>query len=140
MSSLNAPPIDPGSGTFGRRQSARHVGVAGGHESTVKGYMIGFVLAIVLTAVPFAMVMFPSVSRGTILAAILTMAVLQVFVHVVYFLHLNMSRQQRWNVVAFAFTLLITLIVVSGSVWIMFHATANMERHMNDSEAAVPQH
>jgi cytochrome o ubiquinol oxidase operon protein cyoD len=139
MSNFNAPPIDPGSGTFGRRQSARHVGVAGGHESTVKGYMVGFVLSIVLTAIPFAMVMFPSLSHGTILAGILTMAVIQVIVHVLYFLHLDGSLQQRWNVVAFAFTLMIALIVVSGSVWIMFHATSNMERHMNDSEAVVPQ-
>lgn len=139
MSNLNAPPIDPGSGTFGRRQSARHVGVAGAHDSSVKGYLIGFVLSIVLTAIPFAMVMFPSLPRGTIVASILAMAVVQVFVHVVYFLHLDTSQQQRWNVVAFAFTLLITLIVVSGSVWIMYHATSNMERHMNDSEAVVPQ-
>jgi cytochrome o ubiquinol oxidase operon protein cyoD len=138
MSNLNAPPIDPGSGTFGRRPSARHVGVAGGHESSVKGYMIGFVLSIVLTAVPFLIVMHPSLSRGTIVAAILAMAVVQVFVHVVYFLHVDTSQQQRWNLVAFMFTLVITLIVVSGSVWIMYHATENMEHHM-DSEAVVPQ-
>jgi cytochrome o ubiquinol oxidase operon protein cyoD len=138
MSNLNAAPVDPGSGTFGRRPSARHVGVAGGHESSAKGYMVGFAASVVLTAIPFLVVMHPTMSRGTIVAAILAMAIVQVFVHVVCFLHVDTSQQQRWNLVAFVFTLIITLIVVSGSVWIMYHATENMERHM-DSEAVVPQ-
>jgi cytochrome o ubiquinol oxidase operon protein cyoD len=77
-------------------------------------------------------------STKTVLAAILVLAVVQVFVHVVYFLHMDRSAEQRWNVVAFAFTVFMLAIVVVGSIWIMHNATSNMEHHM-DSEAVVPQ-
>jgi cytochrome o ubiquinol oxidase subunit IV len=141
MANLNTPSLDPGSGTFGRRHSAKNIGVdeTVAHNS-LKGYMIGFVLSIILTAIPFGMVMFPSFGRDAIVATILTMAVVQVVVHVVYFLHLDSSHEERWNVSAFVFTVLIAAIVVGGSIWVMYHATENMEHHMNDrGEAVVPQ-
>jgi len=138
--------IDPASGTFGRRNAARYVGgtVAGESHASVKSYMIGFVLSIILTAVPFGLVMDQThgFSASTILAAILVFAVVQVFVHVVYFLHMDRSAEQRWNVVAFAFTVMILVIVVSGSVWIMHNATSNMEHAMTAptrSEGVIPQ-
>jgi len=138
--------IDPASGTFGRRNAARYVGgtVAGESHASVKSYMIGFVLSVLLTAVPFGLVM----DKGhygfgveTVLAAILVLAVVQVFVHVVYFLHMDRSAEQRWNVVAFAFTTMILLIVVSGSVWIMHNATTNMAHSMapTSAEGVIPQ-
>ncbi len=138
--------IDPASGTFGRRNAARYVGgtVAGESHASVKSYMIGFVLSIILTAIPFGLVMDP-VHHGftvqTVLAAVLVLAVVQVFVHVVYFLHMDRSAEQRWNVVAFAFTAMILVIVVSGSVWIMHNATTNMEHAMapTSSEGVIPQ-
>lgn len=137
--------IDPASGTFGRRNAARYVGgtVAGESHASVKSYMIGFVLSIILTAIPFGLVMDQTngLRASTILAAILVFAVVQVFVHVVYFLHMDRSAEQRWNVVAFAFTVMILVIVVSGSVWIMHNATSNMEHAMTptSSEGIIPQ-
>jgi cytochrome o ubiquinol oxidase operon protein cyoD len=136
--------IDPASGTFGRRNAARYVGgtVAGESHASVKSYMIGFVLSIILTAIPFGLVMDQThgFTTDTILAAILVLAVVQVFVHVVYFLHMDRSAEQRWNVVAFAFTVMILFIVVAGSVWIMHNATRNMAHGMGmGSEAVIPQ-
>ncbi len=138
--------VDPASGTFGRRNAARYVGgtVAGESHASVKSYLIGFVLSIILTAVPFGLVMDPlhhGLTTDTVLAAILVFAVVQVFVHIVYFLHMDRSAEQRWNVLAFSFTILILVIVVAGSVWIMHNATTNMEHAMapTSSEGFVPQ-
>ncbi len=138
--------VDPASGTFGRRNAARYVGgtVAGESHASVKSYMIGFVLSIVLTAIPFGLVMNSGhygLTAATALAAVLALAVVQVFVHVVYFLHMDRSAEQRWNVVAFAFTVMILVIVVSGSVWIMHNATSNMAHAMETGgpEAIIPQ-
>lgn len=139
--------VDPASGTFGRRNAARYVGgaVAGESHASVKSYMIGFVLSVLLTAIPFALVMDPAhhgFTAATVLAAILALAVVQVFVHVVYFLHMDRSAEQRWNVVAFAFTTMILVIVVSGSIWIMHNATTNMEHAgmmPTGAEAIVPR-
>ena len=138
--------IDPASGTFGRRNAARYVGgtVAGESHASVKSYMIGFVLSVILTAIPFGLVMNTThygFTADTVLAAILALAVVQVFVHVVYFLHMDRSAEQRWNVLAFSFTVMILAIVVAGSIWIMHNATANMEHNMapTSSEGIIPQ-
>ena len=138
--------IDPASGTFGRRNAARYVGgtVAGESHASVKSYMVGFVLSLVLTALPFGIVMSQThwgFSTESALAFILVLAVVQVFVHIVYFLHMDRSAEQRWNVVAFAFTVMILVIVVSGSVWIMHNATSNMEHAMapTSAEGVIPQ-
>ncbi|KHN90866.1 cytochrome o ubiquinol oxidase subunit IV [Pectobacterium actinidiae] len=50
----------------------------------------------------------------------------QILVHLVYFLHLNTSSEERWNVVALVFAVLIIAIVVVGSIWIMMSAHHNM--------------
>lgn len=96
-----------------------------GHSS-VKSYVIGFVLAVILTVIPFKIVMDGTMDRGTILWIILGMAVVQIVVHLKYFLHMDGSKGQRWNVMAFLFTLLILFIVLAGSLWIMHNMNANM--------------
>ena len=57
------------------------------------------------------------------------LAVVQILVHMVYFLHLDRSSEQRWNVIVLAFTALILLIVVAGSLWIMHNMNVNMMAH-----------
>ncbi len=90
-----------------------------GHGS-VKSYVIGFVLSVILTAVPFGLVMHPVMSKSATLITILLFAVVQVLVHLHYFLHLDRSTTQRNNVFAFAFTALVIVLLVGLSLWIMF--------------------
>ncbi|OFB46015.1 cytochrome o ubiquinol oxidase subunit IV [Serratia marcescens] len=92
----------------------------------MKSYLIGFILSIILTVIPFAMVMNGSASHSTILAVVVGMAVIQVIVHLVYFLHMNTSSEERWNLVALLFTAMIIGIVVVGSLWIMYNLNINM--------------
>jgi cytochrome o ubiquinol oxidase operon protein cyoD len=65
-------------------------------------------------------------SHSTILAVVVGMAVIQVVVHLVYFLHMNTSSEERWNLVALLFTAMIIGIVVVGSLWIMYNLNINM--------------
>ncbi|MCB5184207.1 cytochrome o ubiquinol oxidase subunit IV [Methylobacillus gramineus] len=106
-----------------------HVDHSGASHGSVKSYVIGFILSVILTVIPFALVMFPTLAPGVILTSILVLAIVQIVVHLVYFLHMNNSSEQRWNVMAFIFTILIIAIVVIGSLWIMFHLNHNMMRH-----------
>ncbi|MCP3023475.1 cytochrome o ubiquinol oxidase subunit IV [Cupriavidus basilensis] len=102
---------------------------AGASHGSVKSYVIGFVLAVILTVIPFKLVMGGTLEASTTLAVILGLAVVQIVVHLIYFLHLDSSSEQRWNVMALAFTALILLIVVAGSLWIMHNMNANMMVH-----------
>ncbi|AXU96151.1 cytochrome o ubiquinol oxidase subunit IV [Erwinia persicina] len=101
----------------------------GASHGSVKSYMIGFILSIILTGIPFWMVMDGGASKATILAVVLVCAVVQVLVHLVYFLHLDSKSEGGWNLIAIVFAALIILIVVVGSLWIMWNLNYNMMSH-----------
>lgn len=85
----------------------------------MRTYLSGFVASVLLTAVPFAVVMGHVLPRSQSAVLIMLMGLVQIFVHLRCFLHLDSSQAQRWNVMSFAFTALIVAILVGGSVWIM---------------------
>ena len=99
-----------------------------GHGS-VKSYAIGFILSVILTVIPFGLVMYPTLPKSLTLWIILIFAVVQVLVHLVYFLHLDRSAAQRNNVVAFVFAAIVIVLLVGLSLWIMFSIHTNMMAH-----------
>ena len=90
-----------------------------GHGS-VKSYAIGFILSVILTLIPFGLVMYPTLPKSITLMIVLAFAVIQVLVHLVYFLHMDRSKEQRNNVSTFLFTTLVIALLVGLSLWIMF--------------------
>ena len=99
---------------------------AGASHGNTKQYTIGFILSVILTVIPFGMVMAGGFGRGIVMAVIAITAVAQVLVQLVYFLHMNSSSEQRWNVIAFIYTVLCIAVLLSGSVWIMNYLHYNM--------------
>ena len=94
---------------------------------SLKGYMTGFVLSVILTAIPFWLVMGKVFDKpGTTAIVILAFAAVQIVVHMVYFLHLNAQSQGGWNMLALIFTIVLVVITLSGSLWVMFHMNSNM--------------
>ncbi len=104
--------------------SDRHIG--GAAHGSYGSYLIGFLLSIVLTAVPFILVMTRVMSGAALVVTVGVFALVQIGVHLVFFLHLNRSSEQRWNVIVFAYTVVVLAILVGASVWIMYHLNANM--------------
>jgi cytochrome o ubiquinol oxidase subunit IV len=94
-------------------------GRAGAARGTLRSYLTGFGLAVLLTALAFGLVMSGALPRDDTVIAIFAAAVLQILVHLHYFLHLDTSSAERWNLAAILFTLIIILILIGGSVWIM---------------------
>ena len=99
---------------------------AGASHGNTKQYTIGFILSVILTIIPFGMVMAGGFGRGIVMAVIAITAVAQVLVQLVYFLHMNSSSEQRWNVIAFIYTVLCIAVLLVGSVWIMNYLQYNM--------------
>ncbi len=95
------------------------------HGST-RDYNIGFVWCLLLTGLSFYLIMEPTLSRPTTLLAVVGLAVLQLVVQMVYFLHMNRSDDEGWNLLSFAFTVVILVIVVALSIWIIW----SMHYHM----------
>jgi cytochrome o ubiquinol oxidase operon protein cyoD len=108
-----------------------------GHDShdhgSLKSYTIGFILSVILTAIPFWLVMHKTFANSSTTAfVILGFAAVQVIVHMIYFLHMNTKAEGGWSMLSLMFTLIILVIVLSGSIWVMYHMNANMMPGMVD--------
>ena len=91
------------------------------------GYLTGFVIAAIMTAIPFWIAMTHPIDNRVVAAVIIgVFAVAQILVHTVAFLHVNARAQGGWTLVAYVFTAVLLLITIGGSVWIMDHLNANM--------------
>jgi len=95
-------------------------------HGSLKQYIIGFILSIILTIVPYYLVTNQILTEGPLLFAIFGFAIVQLLVQVVFFLHLGTSKDQLWNTLAFVFTLITVAILVAGSIWIMYNLQHNM--------------
>lgn len=97
-----------------------------GHGSK-RDYVIGFVLSAILTVIPFWLVM-ANVFDSKLLTVGLVMGfgVAQIFVHMVYFLHMNRKSEGGWIIMSLLFTGIIILIALVGSLWVMHHLDNNM--------------
>ena len=94
---------------------------------TVRGYVTGFVLSVILTAIPFWLVMdkvFASSTATTFV--ILGFAMVQIFVHMVFFLHMTSTAEGGWTWMSLIFTVVLVVITLSGSLWVMYHLKTNM--------------
>jgi cytochrome o ubiquinol oxidase operon protein cyoD len=98
----------------------------GAAKGSFKSYATGFILAFVLSLVAFALVMNGALSHSGLLWAIYSAAVVQILVHLHYFLHLDKSSAARWNVLALLFTVLIMMIFIGGTLWIMYNLNYRM--------------
>lgn len=103
---------------------AVHGGAHHGAHGTRRSYITGFLLAIALTVVPFGLVMTHASIGTPVLITVFALA--QILVHVVYFLHVNRSEEQRWNLTALLFTGIVVCIILGGSIWIMHNLYINM--------------
>lgn len=99
----------------------------GGYHATYKGYLIGFVLSVILTAIPFWLVMDKVLPSPRLTGfVVLGFAAVQMLVHMVYFLHLNTKVEGGWSMLALVFTVALVVIMLSGSIWVLYHLNTNM--------------
>lgn len=89
-------------------------------------YLIGFVLAVILTAIPFWLVYTHALPPSRIMWIIAVAAVLQVLVHLHFFLHVNFTTTPRENLLAIGFTAVLIFLMVGGSLWIMIDLHSRM--------------
>ena len=88
--------------------------------------MIGLALALALTLLSFGLVAFHLLSPGASLAVIAVAALVQILVHLRYFLHLGLGTTPREALLAIAFTAIVVVLMIGGSAWIMFNLYGRM--------------
>ena len=95
-------------------------------HATMRDYVIGFLLSVILTAIPFWLVMTMPLSAGTTGAIIMAFAVVQIVVHMVFFLHMTPKAEGGWSLTSLVFTVIVVVIMLAGSLWVMHHLNTNM--------------
>lgn len=106
---------------------AAHAAHDEGHHGSRRDYLIGFGLSVVLTAIPFWLVMSKVLGNPEVTAiAIMALAAVQIVVHMIYFLHMTGRSEGGWSMMALLFTVIIVAICLSGSLWVMYHLNTNM--------------
>ncbi len=101
-------------------------------HGSLKSYLIGFGLSVILTAVPFWLVMSGALdSKQTTGLVIMAFAVVQIVVHMIFFLHMNVRSENGWTMMALIFTLVLVIITLTGSLWVMYHLDTNMMPSMD---------
>jgi cytochrome o ubiquinol oxidase operon protein cyoD len=98
----------------------------GGIGERVLGYVVGLGLAILLTATSFFVAGTDLVWQPSIPVALVVLAIAQMGVHLVFFLHITTGADNTNNVLALAFGVLIVTLVMAGSLWIMSNLNHNM--------------
>ena len=104
-----------------------HDDAHGASHGSLRDYLIGFFLSAVLTAIPFWLVMTGAMAdKNAAVLTIMAFAMVQIVVHMIYFLHMNGRSEGGWTMMALIFTIVLVVIVLSGSLWVMYHLNTNM--------------
>ena len=98
----------------------------GASYGSYTSYFIGFVLSIALTLSSFYLVSYGVFPPKTLYILVSLLALIQFFVQIVFFLHLNARSNGSWNLLSFLFTLLTVMILVVGTLWIMYNLYEKM--------------
>ena len=104
----------------------------------LRGYLIGLVLSILITAVAFFIARTSLVWQPSIPVALFVLAVAQMGVHLAFFLHITTGPDNTNNVLALAFGILVVFLIVAGSIWIMDHLNQNMMPTSPDQMMQMP--
>ena len=102
---------------------------APGDSPIAKGilsYLIGLGMAVLLTVISFVMAGTDLLYAPSVPVALIVLAIAQIGIHLVYFLHITTSPDNTNNVMALVFGVFIVILVIGGSIWIMGHLNGNM--------------
>lgn len=92
----------------------------------LRSYLIGFGLAVALTLGPFALVLWGGLAAGTTLSILGVCALVQMVVHLRFFLHIDLSNQKREDLQLILFSVLLLVIMAVGTIWIMGNLATRM--------------
>ncbi len=105
---------------------SQHDQINNTEQYSIRPYVIGFILSLIFTLVPYYLVVNQVVIGRALLYSILMFAIIQLFVQITFFLHLGRGPNPRWNVYFFIMTIAVILITVGGSIVIIDNLHGNL--------------
>ena len=110
------------------------------NHGSLSMYVTGFLLSLFLTIVPYFMVTTQKLPHDTLILVVLGLAMLQLLVQIIFFLHLSKRSRAKWNLIVFVFTVFTVVALAAGSIWVMNNLNTNMAMTpLQLNEGKVPQ-
>ncbi len=100
-------------------------------QGTLKTYVVGFFLSIVLTFLAYFATQEQWMSGWPLIVLLMTLGLFQAAIQLIFFLHLNSEAKPRWNLMTCLFMGLVVLIIVAGTLWIMHTLNVNVMPQMS---------
>ncbi len=100
-------------------------------------YLVGFLLSLLLTLCSYSLVTRHTFNNATTMALIASLAVIQLAVQLIFFLHLDREKRPHWNLLTFLLTVGVLIILVFGSLWIMSNLDYNMHPRSDTEEYII---
>jgi cytochrome o ubiquinol oxidase operon protein cyoD len=88
-------------------------------HGSIKAYVTGFVLSIILTIIPLVLVLNHMLGKTALMVSILLAAVLQFVIQLFFFMHIRDGEGPRYNVAALILGIVFVVTIVVGAIWIM---------------------
>lgn len=107
------------------------------NNETSKSYVVGFSLSLLFTLAAYFVVVNRLLSGGMLIATIIALALLQLIVQLIFFLHLARESKPRWNLAIVLSTISIILIIIIGSLWIMNNLNYNHLRTPDETNTYI---
>ena len=99
------------------------------NQGTLRAYAAGFIGTVLLTLAGFFLAVGVPEPKMSIDLALAAFAVVQAALVLYFYLDLGRETKPHWNLIVFLFMLLVTVLVVIGSLWIMYHLNYNLMVH-----------
>ena len=96
------------------------------YQRVLSLYIAGFGISLVLTLIPFALVVWAGWSLSTTLILIGVCAITQILVHFRFFLHIDFSKKKREDLYLLLFSLALLILMAGGTIWIMWSLAMRM--------------
>lgn len=103
-----------------------------GWNTSFKPVIWGFSLSLILTIATYFVAIASHLTTGVLTFIVMGLGSLQALIQLVFFLHLGIESKPRWSLMMFLFMALVMVVLVGGSLWIMYnlnyHVMPMMER------------
>ncbi len=110
---------------------------SGSGQGSPQSYTIGFILSIILTFVAYGLVVGKVFTGWYLVFSLIGLALIQLLVQLVFFLHLSHESKPRWNLIVFSFMMVTVLIIALGTLWIMDNLDYNHGRSPAETDKSI---
>ncbi|MDB5171051.1 MAG: putative cytochrome ubiquinol oxidase chain cyoD [Candidatus Saccharibacteria bacterium] len=109
----------------------------GAGQGTLKSYATGFILSVVVTLAAYSLVVHHVFTGWDLVFALIALALVQLLIQLIFFLHLGNESKPRWNLIVFSFMMVVVLIVAIGTLWIMDNLDYNHGHTPSETDNSI---